>query len=106
MFDPLMLMDDNWKFDVVVRRSAGRDYRGNPLPATQHVVAGCMFAPSSTNDNALFSDRAELKARLYAPVGSDIQSTDQIEIPYGGKYVVDGEPMVWPAGVECVLERA
>jgi hypothetical protein len=99
-----------WLADVIVRRSGGRDSRGNPLPVSELEVTNCLIGQRSTADPRDRSDVTEGKAILYRDKGFTFLSTDVIVVPTGhrmaGKWAVDGRPAEWPTGSEVGLVTA
>ena len=104
-------MFDGWKTDVTVKRSGGRDAKGDPTPGTEHAVSDVLVVPSESTEP--ISDRAEdpsTSAVAYGPVGADVQSTDRIVVPDGhlmaGTYEVVGRPAFYPLGTVIGLKEA
>ena len=96
-----------WRTDVVVLRGGGRDDRGEPNPVTELPVAGCLIAPRSTSEPIDRADLVSADAVLYRdPEPSFVfLSTDRIRTPDGVVWSVEGDPKVWPMGVEVPLKR-
>lgn len=102
---------------VTVKRPAAKNRWGDRVTAaTEHVVTGCAVYPRGSGNAA----REQLDARdtiteglvLLAPFGSDIRATDEIVLPDGTLYQVDGEPGSWTSpytgwapGMEIVLKN-
>lgn len=93
----------------------GTDQYGDPLPSTEdrEPLPGAFTAPRESSD---IEDRGRegviVGLTLYAPHGSDVLHTDQIEVD-GVLYDVDGEvgswehPMSgWKPGITAALSRA
>ena len=101
-----------WRVTVTVRRSGGRDPRGNPLPETTHEVEDCLVSTqSSVEEPQSRSEAPDTSAYVYAPAGSDFISTDRIEVPPGpfwpsGSFQVSGEPDKGPLGVRVPMRRS
>jgi hypothetical protein len=104
-----------WRTPVTVRRSGGRDPKGNPLPGSTHTVPDCLISTQSSADEPQSrSEAPETTAYLYAPAGADFRSTDDIEVPESvpprlwpsGMFHVSGEPDYTPMGVRVPLRRA
>lgn len=79
---------------LTIRRPAGTDRYGDPLPATDHAEPGCIVAPTSGDSgSAVSSEHTDLRDTVitgrvvYAPINADIRATDEIVIP--------GEPGIW-----------
>ena len=102
MTNPLDSFPDEWLVTARIYRSAGKDDRGNPLPSSSALVTGCLYAPRATSDPVDRADITTSEAVLYAPGGTTVKSTDRIVIPQG-TFAVDGNPSVWPFGVEIPL---
>lgn len=96
-----------WRVDVVVVRGGGRDDRGDPLPVTELPVAGCLVGPRATSEPIDRADLVDAGAVLYRdPQPSFVfLSTDRVRTPDGVEWQVDGDPKVWPMGVEVPLRR-
>jgi hypothetical protein len=105
---------------VVRVRGAGYDDNGDPIAGTptRTTIAGCTIAPRSQFGGASsdISGRGRqgvlVGLTLYAPYGTDIVHTDQLEVD-GDLFEVDGEvgpwknPFTgWEAGIEVALNRA
>ena len=104
-------MFDEWKTDVLVKRSGGRNAKGDPTPGSEHILADILIAPSESSEP--ISDRAEdpsTSAVAYAAVGADVKSTDRVVVPAGhlmaGTYEVIGDPAFYPLGTVVALRRA
>lgn len=94
-----------WRVDVVVLRGGGRDEWGNPLPAQEVPVPDCLVAPRATTEPVDRSDLTSSKSVLYRDPGFTFYSTDRIRVPDGTVWQVEGEPQVWPLGVEVPLTK-
>lgn len=95
----------SWKVDVTVT-GAGRDKWGDPLPpGTARTVEDCLFSPTSSTEGSDLSEVPDDRAKLLAPPGTQITSTEKITIPGHGDYYVDGTPNAWPLGVSIQLTR-
>ena len=96
-----------WRVDVVVVRGGGRDDRGDPLPVTELPVAGCLVGPRATSEPVDRADLVDAGAVLYRDPQPSFTflSTDRIRTPDGVEWQVDGDPKVWPKGVEVPLRR-
>lgn len=104
---------------IVRVRGNGLDEYGDPIAGdTRTTLSGVSVAPRSTSD---ISDRGRAGAvvglSLFAPYGTDLLHTDQIEMTgepaADGLYDVDGEIGQWKnpltgrnAGSEVALKRA
>jgi hypothetical protein len=86
---------------VTVKRptSTGDRWGDKTSPPVDHQVHGCAVYPRGSGNAA----REQLDARetiteglvLLAPFGSDIKATDEVVLPNGQRYRVDGEPGSW-----------
>lgn len=98
----------SWRCTVVVSRT-GRNSDGDPVPPSKHDVPDCLVARRSTSDPIDRSELTDTSAVLYAPIGADVISTDQITVPAGhpmaGTYAVDGDPGGWALGVEVPIRK-
>lgn len=105
---------------VVRRTPGGYDEYGDPIESTvvRVDVDGCAWAPRTAGG----ASSSEIRDRgrqgviegltLYAPAGTDLQPTDQVEVD-GVLFDVEGEPGDWrnpftgrDAGLEVALRRA
>lgn len=100
-----------WLVTVTVRRSGGRDRRGNAQPAVEHEIARCLVSTqSSAEDAQARSDAPGTVAWLFAAPGADVVSTDHVVVPDGpfwpsGLFQVSGESDKTPLGVRVPLRR-
>lgn len=102
-----------------MRRPGGRDVWGQPLPGTEHTIAGCAFAPRATasvglrtTEETYQSEQVITSNVLYAPVGADVGPEDVIVRADGSRWQVVGEPASWRsplsgwrAGTEIPLQK-
>ncbi|WP_054953089.1 hypothetical protein [Flaviflexus massiliensis] len=116
MFDPLGLIPDEWKTDVVRVVDGGRDSSGNWVEGITVTVSDCVIAPGTTIEDGRFSDITTSTIRLFAPLdeaaydppgGAGWSSGDTVITPetsmIPGRWQVDGKPVRWPAGWEIKL---
>jgi hypothetical protein len=88
---------------ITVRRPGGWTTHGDPLPAGEHEEPGCIVAPTSgdsgsagSNEYVDLRDTVITGRVIYAPIGADIQATDEIVIPgETGVWQVDGDAGAW-----------
>jgi hypothetical protein len=104
-------MFDGWKVDVVVKRSGGRDAKGNPTPSTEHTVPDVLIVPGeSTEPIRERTENPETHVVAYGPVGADLKNVDRIVVPDGhpmaGTFEVIGDPGFYPLGTVVALRRA
>ena len=104
-------MFDGWKVEVTVKRSGGRDPKGDPIPGSTHTVPDFLIVASESSEP--ISDRSEdpsTSAVGYGPVAADVRSTDRIVVPAGhlmaGTYEVVGDPAFYPLGTVVGLRKA
>ncbi|HEY1176483.1 MAG TPA: hypothetical protein VGF17_10020 [Phytomonospora sp.] len=102
---------DGWKVDVTVKRSGGRDAKGDPIPGSTHTSPDWLISPSESTEP--IADRAEdpsTSAVGYGPARADVKSTDRVVVPAGhwmaGTYEVVGDPAFYPLGTVVGLRRA
>lgn len=101
----------SWRTSVMVRRSGGRDRRGNPQPEQAVEVHDCLIAADTSSEGDGFDDSVQSRATLYRDPdpGFKFQPTDRIVVPEGqrmaGAWQVSGEPAEWPLGVAVPLKR-
>ena len=107
----LTSMFEDWKTDVEVQRSGGRNAKGDPTPGGKHTEADVLIVPSESTEP--IADRAEdpsTSAVAYMRVRADIQSVDRVTVPAGhwmaGTYEVVGDPGFYPLGTVVGLRRA
>ena len=104
-------MFDGWKTDVTVKRSGGRNAKGDPTPGSEHTLHNVLIVPASSVEP--IGDRAEdpsTSAVAYCEVGADVKSTDRIVVPdmhlMAGTYEVVGRPGFYPLGTVVGLKEA
>lgn len=101
---------------TVLRDSPGGfDAYGDPATSTtaRVVIESCAIAPRYSNEPTERGRQGVIVGlSVYAPAGSDITSTDRLEID-GVAYVIDGEPAEWinpftgsRPGLEVAARRA
>lgn len=96
-----------WVVEVTVRRRI-RDRRGDFGPVSTLVIPAAVIQAVSSREDVDLADTAESKAVLTVPPGSDLRSTDSIDVsgsPLAGRWLVDGDPTPTPTGVEAQLVR-
>jgi hypothetical protein len=101
-----------YPFGVTIRvlrtgPSPGRDARGQPLPGTAQTfdVPGCVVTPRESAPQVGGAqqqgrDTVIVGITIYAPPGTDIRTTDRIQVTVGRRYQgvtfqVTGEPGDW-----------
>ena len=78
--------------------------------ATPSTLTGCLVQPVSSSEEATNRDGVVADARMHAPAGTDVLSSDRLVVD-GAEYEVIGEPLRWPsptgalAHVEVLLRR-
>ncbi len=83
------------------------DRYGDPLPPVLVAsVPNCLFAPQQSVELAGAFLRIETGAAVYLPQNAAYvpQATEQVKID-GKTWAVDGDPAVWPLGIEVKLVR-
>lgn len=83
------------------------DRYGDPLPPVLVAsVPNCLFAPQRSVELAGAFLRVETGAAVYLPQNAAYvpQATEQVKID-GKTWKVDGDPAVWPLGIEVKLVR-
>lgn len=97
---------------ITVRRPGGENQHGDPLPGTEHTIAGCAVAPRSSSERTDLRDTIIRGYTLYAPYDADIEPTDQIVMPDSSVWQVDGDVGRWAnpytgrrPGLEVALTR-
>ena len=85
----------------------GVDRYGDPLPPVFVAsVPNCLFAPQRSVELAGAFLRIETGAAVYLPQNAAYvpQATERVKID-GKTWTVDGDPAVWPLGIEVKLVR-
>lgn len=116
MFDPMSLISDDWKTDVIRVIEGGRDSAGNWVEGISVRVRDCVISPGVTSEDGRFSEITTTTVRLFAPVDEAAydpaayaawSSGDTVITPatsmIPGRWQVDGKPVRWPAGWEIKL---
>lgn len=81
---------------VTVVRPAQRDRTGDPTAApAPHSLAGCAVAMQSTVDNNDARATVLSWLEMFCPPGADIEPGDEVTLPDGRTYLVDGQPATW-----------
>lgn len=80
-------------FTITVRRWS-RDAFGDPTGETTHQVPGCALLRHSTSEDRDTGDQVTETATLAAPAGADVLATDDVTMPDGTRWHVDGRPYV------------
>lgn len=93
------MLDYPFTITVKVRRSGGVDRFGDPKTPTVHEIAGCVKWPTSSTENADFSQQVSTGYQLAIPAGADLLNADDVLFPGededGPWWAVDGEPLPW-----------
>lgn len=114
--DMLARMPADWKTTVIIVPRQGRDQFGDPTPdGDPYEVPGCMIGPAGlTRDNGRLegppnTDTTDSTLHIYLPIGSVVRARDIVMVPpshlMSGTMAVDGDPMVWPFGIDANLRR-
>ena len=99
---------------ITVRRSGGRDPRTqDPLPASEHGIDGCAWAPRYASETTGGGNTTITGLSLFVPYGADIRADDVVLLPGDDRvWEVDGEPgdwrnpfTDWRPGTEVALKR-
>lgn len=85
---------------VIVKRPAKRDRVGDrTAPPTPHQIAGVLIAPETGSSAAASSTEGDAQRAsvvswryLYCPPDADIQIGDEVVLPNGRSFLVEGEP--------------
>lgn len=81
---------------VTVVRPPERDRNGDPIGAdSTFTIDGCGINWQSTDENNDHRETALTWIELLCPPGTDIRSTDKVQLPNGREYLVDGDPAPW-----------
>lgn len=101
----------SWRTSVTVVRGGGRDHMGNPVPASEVVLADCVVGPRSSGEPMVQGDVVSSELSVYRDPDPAFRflSTDKIIVPEGalnaGTYEVDGRPHEFPLGVEVRIRE-
>ncbi|TDQ01249.1 hypothetical protein EV186_1021117 [Labedaea rhizosphaerae] len=96
---------------VTVSRPGGTNRYGDPLPATEHQVTGCVIAPAGSDEQTDRQEQVTRRATVYADVDADVGATDRLVLADGTRWQVIGDPQRYrspfaPAGVcQVHIER-
>lgn len=102
---------DEWRTDVTVIRSGGRDSHGDPLPAQEIHLEDCLVGQwaGGVSGNASNVTSTDITLFRDPDPGFRFQSTDQIRIPEGarmaGLWNVVGRPVETPLGDEVRIKE-
>lgn len=78
---------------VIVHRTA-RDAFGDLVDTAAHTVQRCGLLRHSTSEDRDARDQVTETATLALPAGADITATDDVTLPDGSRWHVDGRPYV------------
>lgn len=101
----------SWRTSVTVIRGGGRDHMGNPVPASEVVLADCVVGPRSSGEPMVQGDVVASGLSVYRDPDPAFRflSTDKIVVPEGalnaGTFEVDGRPREFPLGVEVPIKE-
>lgn len=102
---------------VTVERPGGVDRYGDPLTPTTRQLAGCVFAPRSSNEGATQDGQPRPGAvttglTMYAPPGAGLDPVDVVVRTDGSRWQVEGDAGQWvnpftgaTPGIEVALTR-
>lgn len=77
---------------LIVERPAGTNRYGDPLPATEHTIDGCVLAPAGSSETTDRADQVTNRMTVYAELHADVRATDRVRLPDDTRWQVDGEP--------------
>lgn len=77
---------------LTVSRPGGENRYGDPLPATEHVIENCVFAPGGTSETTDRADQVTARMTVYTDLDADVTATDRGQAPDGTWWQVSGEP--------------
>lgn len=80
---------------VTVERRTQRDRHGDTLPASTHIVDGCVWWFESSDEDHDRRDQLVTRLQLAMPYGADITHRDIVVLPSGGRFEVEGAPAPW-----------
>lgn len=78
---------------VTVHRTT-RDPFGDLVDAGAHIVQGCAILRHSTDEDREQRDQVTETATLALPAAADITASDDVTLPDGSRWHVDGRPHV------------
>lgn len=76
---------------VTVHRTA-RDAFGDLVDTATHTIDRCALLRHSTNEDRDARDQITETVTLAVPAGADITATDEVTLPDGTRWHVDGRP--------------
>jgi hypothetical protein len=96
---------------LVCRRAV--DAFGDGTAAATFAVTGCATAQQAAEEKSGdFRQDSTTRLRLMAPAGADLRAGDEIVLPTGERFRIDGSPSVpvspftgWRPGIVADLER-
>ncbi|MFE0021910.1 hypothetical protein [Amycolatopsis sp. NPDC059021] len=77
---------------LTVERPAGTNRFGDPLPATEHPIDGCVLAPGGSSETTDRADQVTRHMTVYTELDADLLATDRLRLPDGSRWQVNGEP--------------
>lgn len=77
---------------LTVSRPAGTNRYGDPLPATEHTVPGCVLAPGGSTETTDRADQITSHTTVYGEYDADVSATDRVVLPDGTRWQVNGDP--------------
>lgn len=101
---------EEWRTDVTVLRSGGRDPKGNPLPPAEIVVLNCLIGPRSTGEPVPGANLTSTQMSIYRDPDPafKFQPGDRIRVPEGalnsGEWSIDGRSKEFPLGTETPVK--
>ncbi len=99
---------------TVLRDSPDRDWQGDPVGAggAPHQIGPCDLKWGTDTEDNERGELLVLTARVTAPHGSDVVSSDRIQLPDGRIFVIDGQvretpnPFTgWSTGVRFTIAK-
>lgn len=99
---------------TVLRGSGERDWQGDPVAGaeTSHDIGPCDLKWGTDTEDNSRGELLVLSARVTAPHGSDVLSSDRIRLPDGRVFVIDGQvretpnPFTgWSTGVRFTIAK-
>lgn len=78
---------------ITVLRPTGTDQYGDPLPAVEHTITGCVWWPRESTENTDLRGTVITGYMLSTPHNGDVLPQDQVILP--GETDSDADPILW-----------
>lgn len=102
-------MLDRFRFTATLITGGGQDEFFENLPTTETPIPGCLLSPKPKSEFDSLNEKSETYATLFFKAPIDIPKDAQIRTPANSPvealWMVDGDPIYWPLGVEVNLRK-